>query len=39
MTMQGGFTARDKNYGFSRNNILKTEKNDFISSGNNSPKS
>ena len=38
MTMQGGFTARDKNYGFSRNNILKNEKNDFISSRNNSPK-
>ena len=40
MTMQGGFTQRDKNIGtFSRNNILKTEKNEFISNYNNSSKS
>ena len=43
MTMQGGFTQRDKrdkNFGtFSRNNILKNEKNEFISNINNSPKS
>ena len=43
MTMQGGFTQRDKREKnlatFSRNNILKTEKNEFISNYNNSPKS
>ena len=37
MTMQGGFTSRD-NYGFSRNNILKTESNEFMATLNNSPK-
>ena len=37
MTMQGGFSHRD-NYGFSRNNILKNEKNEFLSTLNNSPK-
>ena len=37
MTLQGGFSHRD-NYGFSRNNILKNEKNEFLSTLNNSPK-
>ena len=37
MTMQGGFTTRD-NYGLSRNNILKTESNEFMATLNNSPK-
>ena len=38
MTMQGGFTTKDKNYGFSRNNILKNERKDFHESLSSSPK-
>ena len=37
MTMQGGFSTKDKNFGFSRNNMLKTEKKDFVESLNSSP--
>ena len=38
MTMQGGFTQRERNNPFSRNNFLKTEKNENIGTLNNSPK-
>ena len=35
MTMQGGFIQKEKNFGFSRNNNMKTEKNEFVSTLNN----
>ena len=38
MTMQGGFTQRERNNPFSRNNFLKSEKNENIGTLNNSPK-
>ena len=38
MTMPGGFTPRDNTYGFNRNNILKTDKNEFLASLNSTPK-
>ena len=38
MTMQGGFTQRERNNPFTRNNFLKTEKNENIGTLNNSPK-
>jgi hypothetical protein len=38
MTMPGGLTPRDNTYGFNRNNILKTDKNEFLASLNSTPK-
>ena len=37
MTMQGSFSQRDKNNPFSRNNLLKNEKNEYVGTLSNSP--
>ena len=37
MTMQGAFSQRDKNNPFSRNNLLKNEKNEYVGTLSNSP--